>query len=421
MADSRSDQGVRDDGVAVSASGSIPDAPARPTGIAALIDRVFALRPMRVFFHYANDNGPLIASGMTYQAFFALAGALWFSFAVLGFALQGDTVLQDQVFGALNRFLPNLVRYGSSTRGVIDGADLIRSSGLSWSSALSLLIVLYTAVGFLGTLRTAIRIMFGLPNEEGNLVLLKLRDLGLAVAFGAVVLLTGAITVLSNAALDLTLGLLGLGHAGPVQQVLTAAVAGVVLALIESGMLAAAFRILSGVAVPGRRLLVGAVIGGIALAALQTAASGLLHLGTNNPIIGGFAVLIGLLVFFSFVCQIILLAAAWVAVGMLDAGIDPISLSPEQRERRDAERLEEARRIVADADRQALQQRLRGSRGLQRWRLSRALQREVRAEARRRKEVPTTAEYAAAQHATGEAAVDSDQVDETTSEAGARS
>ena len=296
---------------------------------------------------------------------------------------------------------------------MIDGADLIRTAGLSWSSAVSLLIVLYTAVGFLGTLRTAIRIMFGLPNEEGNLVLLKLRDLGLAVAFGAVVLLTGAITVLSNAALDFTLGVLGLGHADPVQQVITAAVAGLLLAAIESAMLAAAFRILSGVAVPGRRLLVGALIGGVALAVLQTAASGLLHLGTNNPVIGGFAVLIGLLVFFSFVCQIILLAAAWVAVGMLDAGIDPMTLSPEQRARRDAERLEEARRIVANADRQALQQRLRGSRGLQRWRLSRALQHEVRAEARRRQEVPTADEYQDAQEATGDRDPDAQQVDDT--------
>ena len=43
---------------------------------------MLAWRPVRVFFHYSNDNGPLIASGMTYQAIFALAGAIWFGFAV---------------------------------------------------------------------------------------------------------------------------------------------------------------------------------------------------------------------------------------------------------------------------------------------------------------------------------------------------
>lgn len=400
---------MRDDGVDVTASGAKKDPEQPKTGIAGLIDRVFRLRPVRVLLHYNGDNGPLIASGMTYQAFFALAGALWFGFAVLGFALRGNTALQYQVFGALNRFLPNLIAYGGG-KGVIRGDQLVSVAGLSWSSAISLLIVLYTAVGFLGTLRTAIRIMFGLPNEEGNIWLLKLRDLGYAVAFGAVVLLTGVITVVSNAALDLILGLLGLGHAGPVQQVLTAALALVVLAIIETAMLAAAFRILSGIPVPRRRLLAGAAMGGIALAVLQTLASSLLHLGTNNPIIGGFAVLIGLLVFFNLVCQIILFAAAWVAVGMLDTGVDARSLSPEQREQDDAERLEDARRLVARADREALEERVRSSRGLARWRYSRQLQREVRAEAQRRREVPTVSEFKDAQEGTDDPDPDAEQV-----------
>lgn len=411
MALLRRDQGVRDDEVSEEASGAKPEPAATPTGVPALVAAVLRWRPVRVFLHYSGDNGPLIASGMTYQAFFALAGALWFGFAVLGFALEGDPGLQRQVFGALNRFLPNLIAYSGNPAGVIRGADLIKVAGLSWSSAVSLLIVLYTAVGFLATLRTAIRIMFGLAAEQGNPVLLKLRDLGLAVAFGAVVLLTTAITVASTAALDVALGLLGLGDAGPLQQVLAALIALVLLAAIETALLAAAFRILSGIPVPRRRLWAGAAMGGGALAVLQTLASSLLHLGTTNPIIGGFAVLIGLLVFFSFVCQIILIAAAWVAVGMLDAGIEARSLAPGQQEREHAERLEEARRLVADSNRKALEQRVRDARGLTRWRLSRELQREVRAEARRRTVVPTTDEYQEAQEATGDADPDAGQVD----------
>jgi membrane protein len=417
MSDSRDDQGVRDEGAPARASGAQADAEARPTGIAGLIDRVFRLRPVRVFLHYAGDNGPLIASGMTYQAFFALAGALWLTFALLGFALQGNEFLQVRVFSAINQFLPGLIGYragGVTFKGAIESTTLLQSTSLSWSSAISLLIVLWTAVGFLATLRTAIRIMFGLPNEQGVFILLKLRDLGYAVAFGAVVLLTAAITIVSNAALDFVLGLFGLGQAGPVQQVLTAAVALVLLAGIEAAMLAAAFRILSGIPVPRRRLWAGALLGGVSLAVLQTLASTLLHFGTNNPVIKGFAVIIGLLVFFNIVCQLILLAAAWVAVGMLDAGIDASSLSPEQRERSEAQRLEDARRLVARADRQALEERVRAARGLRRWRLSRQLEREVRQEARRRTDVPTTTEYESAQRRTGDASPDEQQVERAT-------
>lgn len=412
MALVRRDQGVRDDEVSTEASGAKPDAQQPATGIARLVQTVLGWRPVRVFFHYNNDNGPLIASGMTYQAFFALAGALWFSFALLGFALKDDVALQDQVFGALNRLLPNLIGYsGNDGSGVIKGTDLIKVAGLSWSSAVSLLVVLYTAVGFLATLRTAIRIMFGLPAEQGNFALLKARDLVLAIGFGAVVLLTTAITVLSNAALDFVLGLLGLGHASMLQQILAAAVALVVLAAIETAMLAAVFRILSGIPVPRRRLWAGAAIGGVALAVLQTLASSLLHLGTNNPIIGGFAVLIGLLVFFNFVCQLILIAAAWVAVGMLDAGIDARTLAPGQEEQEHAARLEEARRLVADANRRALEQRVAESRGLVRWKRSRELQREVRDEERRRTAVPTVGEFAEAQQITKDVDPDARQVE----------
>lgn len=409
MSDAGEDQGVRDESAPVRASGARPDAPRPQTGIAGLIERILALRPVRVFLHYAGDNGPLIASGMTYQAFFALAGALWLGFALLGFALQGNAVLQSEVFGSINRFLPGLIGY-HGVNGAVDSGSLLQNATLSWSSAISLLVVLWTAVGFLGTLRTAIRIMFGLPNEQGNFYLLKLRDLGYTIAFGAVVLLTAAITVASNAALGLVLGLLGLPQAGLAQQVATAAVALVLLAAIDSVLLAAAFRILSGIPVPHRRLWAGATIGGAALAVLQTLASTLLHFGTNNPVIKGFAVLVGLLVFFNLVCQLILLAAAWVAVGMLDAGVDASSLTTAEREQDEAARLEAARRLVARANRDALEDRLRAARGLARWRLSRELQREVRAEARRREEVPSTSEYRRAQRRTGDPDPDERQV-----------
>lgn len=413
MTDSRQDQGVRDDEVVAAASGARPDPNERKTGIAGLVQRVLGWRPVRVFLHYAGDNGPLIASGMTYQAFFALAAGLWFAFSVFGFALAGDTELQASVFGAINQFLPNVIGYPGNPGGVIQSDALLKADALSWSGAISLVGVLFTAVGFLATLRTAIRIMFALPAEGGNPVLLKLKDLGLTFAFGALVLLTAAISFLSNTALDLIANLLGFGDADAVTTVLAAAIAFVVLVVVQAVMLAAAFRILSGIPIPVKRLVVGSLIGSIALALLQTVGSQLLNLGTSNPAIKAFAVLIGVLLFFNFVCQIILISASWVAVGMADAGIDARSLSPEQKERERAEQLEEARRLVADANREALEDRIRDARGLRRWRLARELDREVRAEARRRQEVPTVAEYTAAQKATGEPSPDAAQVDES--------
>jgi len=404
------DQGVRDDEVVVTASGAKPDPQQRKTGIPGLIDRVLAFRPVRVFFHYIGDNGPLIASGMTYQAIFALFAGLWFAFSLAGFIVRGDPALQDTVFSAINRLIPRLIEYGDNA-GAIPAKTLLNTSALSWSGAVALVGVLFTAVGFLGTLRTAIRIMFELPNPTANPVILKLKDLGLTLAFGAVVLLTAAISVVSNVALDFVFGLLGLGHATVLQQLATTAVAFVVLVLIDTGILMGAFRILSGIAIPLRRLLVGAIIGGVGLALLQTVGTSLLGGASRNPIVGAFATLVGVLLYFNFVCQVILIAASWVDVGMEDKGIDPRALSPDVKEQEHAEQLEDARRLVARANQEALEERIRASSGLRRWRLVRELEREVRAEAKRRQEVPTVSEFKEAQEETDDPDPDAEQVE----------
>lgn len=411
MALVRRDQGVRDDEVSTEASGAKPDPVEKKAGIAGLIQTVLAWRPVRVFLHYSNDNGPLIASGMTYQAIFALFAGLWFVFSVAGFVIKGNTDLQDRLFSTLNQFIPNLIKYSGNPGGAIDAMQILDSAALSWSGAISLVGVLLTAVGFLATLRTAIRIMFDLPSPTTNVVVLKLKDLGLAIAFGAVVLLTAVIGLVSNTLLDAVLSLLGLHDATMLQQVATTAVTFVVLAAIDSGLLMGAFRILSGIAIPLRRLIVGALIGGVALTVLQTAGTALLGGAKSNPVVGAFATLVGVLLYFNFVCQVILLSASWVDVGMEDAGIDPHSLSPEQAQRQHAEQIEDARRLVAEANQEALQQRVQEAGGLVRWKRSRDLQREVRAEAKRRESVPTVAEYTAAQKSTGDADPDARQIE----------
>ena len=60
---------------------------------------------------------------------------------------------------------------------------------------------------------------------------------------------------------------------------------------------------------------------------------------SNNPLIASFAVFIGLLIWFNLVCQVVLAAAAWVAVGIKD---DRIVLDDEHL----ATRLEQARALL---------------------------------------------------------------------------
>jgi membrane protein len=153
-------------------------------------------------------------------------------------------------------------------------------------------------------------------------------------------------------------------------------------------------------------LLAGALIGGVALAFLQTLGTTLLGGASSNPLVGAFATQIGVLLYFNVVCQVILVAASWIAVGMQDAGIDPRRLSADQRGLDEARELEDARRLVADANRQEFEERIRTARGLARRRLERQLEAEERAEDRRRAAVPTVSEFTEAQEPSGDTTPD---------------
>jgi len=409
-------RGVRDADVPVQASGARPDPQKHQTGIPGLIDRALGWKPVRVWFHYLTDNGPLIASGMTYQAIFAVFAGLWLTFSIAGFVLRGNPVLQTSLFGALDNVIPRLIAYtdtaGVAHAGAIKAATLLDATGLSWSSIVSLVGLLFTAVGFVGTLRTAIRIMFALPGPTTNPVILILKNAGYTLAFGAVVLLTAIISLVSNTALGLVASLLGLGKASVAEQVATTAVSAVLLLVIDTALLAVAYRVLSGIPIPRKRLLVGALIGGVGLAFLQTLGTSLLGGASRNPLIGAFATLIGVLLYFNFVCQVTLVAASWIAVGMQDAGIDARSLNPDQRGLDEARRLEDARRRVADANRRELEERIRDAHGLARRRLERQLAAERRAEERRRAAVPTESQFTEAQDDTKDTTPDAGEVKE---------
>jgi membrane protein len=98
--------------------------------------------------------------------------------------------------------------------------------------------------------------------------------------------------------------------------------------------------VLSGVHIPWRRLFGGVILGAVVLGALKVLGGSLLGVSKNNPLLASFAVILGLLIFFNFVCQIILISAAWIAVGMDDRRIplDPVAEAERlEKERADAE------------------------------------------------------------------------------------
>ena len=289
--------------------------------IAKIVARVLRLKPVRVFMQYNTQRGPILASGLAYQAIFAVFAGLWLAFSIAGVVIVGSPALLDGLVTFLNKSVPGLIGDGSGS-GAIDIKLLTRAGILGWTGAIAAVGLLLTALGWLASGRDAVRTMFGLPAASTNLLLLKLKDLGLAVGFGAAVIASAALSVASTSALGAVFDALSIDQRS-LPAILVARGVGLLLVLVvDTLVLALFFRVVSGIRIPVRMLAQGTIIGAVLLGVLKALGSVLLGGATANPLLAGFAVIIGLLIWFNLLCQVILVSASWIAVSAADAGVD---------------------------------------------------------------------------------------------------
>jgi membrane protein len=316
------------------------DTPA-PSGLKGLIARVQKLKPVRVFQHYGRERGPILASGLAYSAIFAVFAALWVGFSIIGAIISEDLGLRTTIIRVISDAVPGLIDTGLND-GAIDPDDLLNTAAFTWTGSLALLGLLVTALGWLDAARNAVRVLFDLPPAQGNIIMLKLKDLAIALGFGTLLIVSGALTFLGTQATDLVLGALGLGET-VVATVLSRIVSLAVMFALDVAVLGALFRVLAGLHIPLAQLRGGTLVGAALLGLLKILGTALLGGATSNPLLASFAVIIGLLIFFNLVCQVILISAAWIAISVSDADLvldETVA----------AQRLEAARALVAQHD-----------------------------------------------------------------------
>lgn len=310
----------------------------------ALVERITAVtawvqkqRAVRVFVNYSDKRGPILASGLAYQGLFAGFAALWVSFSIAGIVLAGDVVLRQSIVDVLSDAVPGLIQ-GSDGEGAIDPDLLLTSGGFTLAAIVALVVLLFTALGWLDSARSSVRTIFNLPNPKTNFALLKVIDLGVGLAFGVALLLFVALSIGATQASGWLLDLADLRDsdiAFVIGRILTA----VLMFGLGSVILFALYRFLAGIPIPFSRLRAGVLIGAGGLTALQLGGTAVIGGASNNPLIAPFAVIAGLLIIFNFGCQVILIGASWIAVDVADRGI---LLDPDEKARALAEAKETA-------------------------------------------------------------------------------
>ena len=268
-----------------------------------------ASRPGRTVDRYTTANGNVLSGGMAYAALFSLFAALAIGYTVFVRLLGRDLALRDAVLDQVNTWVPGLVDTGGG--GALSPSDLVLSTGLSWTSVVAAVVLLWSAMGFLAPLRRSVPAMVGEFEHPGNPVTERLRQLLGFVLIGTGVLVTAAASVAVSTAVPWTLEQVGLeeGAGWAVRAV------GLLLTVVlDTLLVAAVIRYVGGVHPARRDLLIGALGVGVV-------AGGLRFLGTEviagsaarNALLASFAVVVTVLVLVNLLSRVLLLASAWMS------------------------------------------------------------------------------------------------------------
>lgn len=282
--------------------------------------------PVRVWRHFLQHNGFLLAAGVSYQALFAIFAAIYVAFAIAGLWLGASPEAIDALIGVINSYIPGLVSPDNSSSGLFTKDQVTEiatgSAGLLGITGLIALgTLVWTAIGFVTYSRMAVRDIFGLPKDSRSYVLLKARDLLAAVVFGVALIVGSAASGIGTWALGLLFDLLGASEHTELYQLSLRTASVVVSFALYTGALAALVKFLTGTSLRWKQIWLGALLGGAAVTVLQLGAGLLVGYTPRNALLATFAISVGLLLWFRIVGVIILVASAWIAVSAKDENV----------------------------------------------------------------------------------------------------
>jgi membrane protein len=308
---------------------------------AALTKRTLASFPVRVWRHFLQHNGFLLAAGISYQALFAIFATIYVAFAITGLWLGGSPEAIAALIDVVNSYIPGLIADsgGLFTTEQVTAIATGSASTLAITGAIALGTALWTAIGFVTFARRAVRDIFGIPPDRRSYVFLKARDLLAAVVFGVALLMGFAVSSVGTWALNLVFSFFGWSTATGWYEFGVRLASIVVSLVLYTGALAALVKFLTGTSLQWRSIWPGAAVGGSAITVLQIGAGVLLLYTPSNPLLATFAIFVGLLLWFRVIGVVILVASAWIAVAAADRNVQLLPQS-------EAERLAEEHRAL---------------------------------------------------------------------------
>ena len=269
--------------------------------VGPLLARLMLTHAWRSFERLDRVKWTRLAAAMTFTSFVALFPLLTVAAAIAAATLsekqQSDlqNKLAEQVPGISDQLdIQNLVQ-NAGTIGLIAGAAL-----------------LFTGIGWAGSMRECLRAVWELPDEEENPFLRKAKDLGILVGLGGAVLVTIAASTVASAMVGWITRQIGIDNGGW-GGVLLHIAAFAVAVFADFLLLLYVLTLLPGVEPRRRRLIVSALTGAVGFELLKTLLSGYMQGVAAKSMYGAFGVPVALLLWINFTSKLVLYCAAWTA------------------------------------------------------------------------------------------------------------
>ncbi|MDY0910033.1 YihY/virulence factor BrkB family protein [Microbacterium sp. CFBP9034] len=280
--------------------------------IAKVTAWALSLKPVRVWFHYLERRGLMLADSVTYRTLFSAFAAVLLGFSFAALWLGDNPAAWQALVSTVEAAVPGLI----GEDGVIKVESIQAPVGLTVAGILALVGLVGASIGAIGSLRAGLRTLADEIHDDAFWVWVILRNLLLAIAIGGGFVLSAAVTFYGATFIETTANWFGAQEF--VADIATQALAILAVFILDAAVIALAFVVLSGVKARPRRLIVGSLIGAVGLTVLQQL-SGLFVRGAGaNPLFATFAALIALLLWFNLSAQVILLASTWIIVGIAE-------------------------------------------------------------------------------------------------------
>jgi len=268
-----------------------------------LLDHLIA-----TFEHYSKVEGNILAGAVTYFGFLSFFPILAIAFAIVGLITGAYPDAEDAIRDALAEVFPSIIGTGE---GQINPASF--QNAAATAGVIGVITLLYTGLGWLSTMRTALQDAFETPpSKTHNFVVGKVVDLVMLAVIGFVLLVSVAASSATRGFVSDIQEWLDVDDVTAMSAFLNSV--GTLFGLVASVvMFYVSFRLLGRPLVPADALWKGALLAAAGFEILKQIAVFLIALTKDNPAFAVFGTALILLVWINYFSRLVLIGASWAA------------------------------------------------------------------------------------------------------------